>query len=419
MTSNSSSRPTLSSAERERRWGLARTFMKKEGLDAIVIFGEHEDAGAAPYTIDNWFTNDRPGVMIVFPRNGDPIVLMPLHIFVLEHMEAAARGEDLWIKPDNIRLGRYSDSLVKILKELDLIASTIGVLGLEPAPPVHPEGTIPYSLWSAVTSQLPTTNFKPVGGAFVPLTMVLGPEEVTMLQHTASIGDKMVRSMVESTGIGVSESQIVAAGTSAAILEGTSVPMMHLNSGPQAVMWGVPRWTYRPQAPRTIENGDLISSEIFCNFGMRQIQLQCTIAVGEVHEDVERAATIARAAYEAGLRMLRAGVRFADVADAMLQPVKEAGGWAKGPQIHSLNPILAVCGTEIDMSRSGLAVGKYPRVTGHGHFGGDLVLQPGMSFALEPSCGFGPRVVTLGGSAIVTKGEPIELNPHVAQLLRA
>jgi hypothetical protein len=49
---------------------------------------------------------------------------------------------------------------------------------------------------------------------------------------------------------------------------------------------------------------------------------------------------------------------------------------------------------------------------------GDMVLEPGMTFAFEPSCGFERKMITLGCSAVVGEDGPIELNPYTAQLRR-
>lgn len=38
--------PTFSLAERDRRWELARGFMKREGLDALLVFGSTRTSGA-------------------------------------------------------------------------------------------------------------------------------------------------------------------------------------------------------------------------------------------------------------------------------------------------------------------------------------------------------------------------------------
>ncbi|MFD9431920.1 hypothetical protein [Streptomyces sp. NPDC060002] len=63
--------------------------------------------------------------------------------------------------------------------------------------------------------------------------------------------------------------------------------------------------------------------------------------------------------------------------------------------------------------------GHLMAVPGHPTFLPDMELVPGMSFAFEPNYAFGRHLVRLGGTVIVGEGEPIELNPHTAQILRA
>ena len=97
--------PSYSLAERDRRWGLARSFMEREMLDALLVFSEHEDAGPAPVCFDTWFTNDRAGTTVLFPRSGDPTVFMPLPTFMIDHMESLRRRDGSWVAPGNVRLG--------------------------------------------------------------------------------------------------------------------------------------------------------------------------------------------------------------------------------------------------------------------------------------------------------------------------
>jgi len=175
---------------------------------------------------------------------------------------------------------------------------------------------------------------------------------------------------------------------------------MHLWSGPEPLGMGLPPWAYRPQAPRVLRDGDLIKAEVFCGFGMRATQHQVTIAIGEVHEDFDRAAVAARASYDAGLRGLRPGRRFSEVVDEMRKPLEAVGSVLALPLIHTLNPIDAIGGGRL--------------LTG-----GELELKPGMTFALEPHCRLGRHRVTVGGTVIVGDDDAIELSPYTAQLLRA
>lgn len=79
--------PIFSMAERDHRWDLAREFMTRADLDALLVFGEHEDAGPAPFAHDTWFTNGRAGTTVVFPRDSDPVSLFPMEMFTKDHLE--------------------------------------------------------------------------------------------------------------------------------------------------------------------------------------------------------------------------------------------------------------------------------------------------------------------------------------------
>ena len=88
--------PTYSMAERDRRWNMARRFMEVEGLGALLVFGEHEDAGPGAAAFDTWFTNGRSGTTVIFPRLGEPISLFPMPLYIMDtwnqHVEATMCG---------------------------------------------------------------------------------------------------------------------------------------------------------------------------------------------------------------------------------------------------------------------------------------------------------------------------------------
>ncbi|GAA5043122.1 M24 family metallopeptidase [Nocardia callitridis] len=410
--------PVFSIGERDRRWGVAKDFMAREGLDALLVFGEHEDAGPAPVAHDTWFTNGRAGTTVIFPRTGDPISLLPGPMFVTDHLESSRRGDDMWIPARDLRGSRHSGAVAETLEELGLGEAVIGVVGLGPHMPWHPEGIIPYGLWSKILARFPSADFRPVDLAFGQLIMRLGAEEIAVLRHSASIGDAMVAAMVATAAPGVPESQVYAAGMAQGYGHGSLPPAMHLWSGADVVAAGPPAWGYRPQAPRVLADGDVIYAEVFSNFGGRHTQNQVTITVGDVHEDFHRAAQVARAAYDAGLRALRPGRTFGELVDAMHEPIDAADGWPFLIAVHSLNPGLSVGKGRGLFSRLRGAE-EYPRVPDHPTFLPDMELVAGMSFAFEPNYAFGRHLVHLGGTVVVGADEPLELNPYSTRLLRA
>ena len=409
--------PTFSSAERDRRWDLARGFMERERLDAFLVFGENGDAGPAPFLFDAWFTNDRPGMTVMLPRIGEPTVFVPVTTYIFDHMEAARRGDGSFIKPESFRLGRRSAEIVAAIEAQGLSEGRIGVFGLEPYVPLHAEGIVPYNLWKNILEQLPGVDFCSVGLAFAKLMMPLSNEEIAVVRRSAAIGDAMARAMVDTARPGVSEAEVYAAGMGAAHRNGTTGAGMHFWTGPAPAGSGPPQWTYRAQPPRILAEGDFIATEVFCNFGMRQTQHQVAIAIGKVHDEIEDAAAVAAACYDAGLQALRAGTRLADVGEAMLAPLEAAGGWVRGPQIHGLNPFGSLCRIPAGRAQIPEAV-NYPDFGGMAPLLGDMEVEPGMSFAFEPSCGFGRHLVTVGGTVILGQDGPIELNAYSSRMLR-
>lgn len=410
--------PGYSLAERDRRWDLARGFMEREGLDGLLVFGEHEDAGAAAFDFDTWFTNGRAGTIVLMPRYGDPIVLAPMAMFITDHMEGVIRGDVTWIPASSMRSSRGSAAIAAALAEAGLSEAEVGVVGLDPYPPFHGEGIIPFTLWSRVLELVPRATFRPVGPAFGALTMVLSEEEIAVVRHSAAIGDAMAIAMAQAAAPGVPESAVYAAGMGAAYARGSVIPAMHLWSGKQPVAWGPPQWAYRPQAPRIIEDGDIVSGEVFSRFGMRDTQHQVIIAVGDVDPDFERAASVARASYDAGLAAIRPGRTFGDVASAMLGATEGGGGWVMGPQVHGINPFGALCGFPGTIGRLDGAE-DYPPMADYPTLQADLVLEVGMSFAFEPNYAFGRKKATIGGTVVVGADGPEELNPRTARILRA
>ncbi len=414
----SSAVPSYSAAERDRRWRLARDLMQEQEVDALIVYGDREGSFPAPFAHDTYFTNDRPGAIVVFPREGQPISIVAFPMAVADQMEARLRHEAVWIQPENVFAGKRGATLVEVLKKQGLAGSPIGVIGLEPYPPYYFDGAIPFNTWNTVLADLPQAKFKPIQKRFLEAIATRSKEELAVLKWCAQVGEKMCEAMLAATRPGVTEGDVYSAAMEACPKNGGFAGLILLGSGREYFAWGPPSWIYRPHAPRTIRKGDVILAEVFCNFGMLETQHQPTIAVGAVHPDFMKAAEVARKSYEAGLKALHPGSRFGDVVDAMEEPVRRAGGQHIHPWIHGINPFgTALSGfdgfSQVPTAARYGRVGQIPRV------GNDLVLQPGMSFAFEPNCAFGRHVVNLGGTVVVGEQSPIELDHISTNLMRA
>ncbi len=414
--------PTYSLAERDRRWALAREIMAAEDIEALIAYGGHECTGTAAFAPDAYFSNDRPGSIVIFCRDADPVQLTWPNLPVQALLEAARRGEAMWIDPASIRAGsvlqsgRSAAGIAEVLREHRLEHATVGVLGLEAVSAWHPSPVAPYPLWHDVLAELPGVTFKPVGQSFLFATICQSQEELAVVGYCAATGDVMARAMLAAAAPGVTEAEVYAAGMAAAFRRGCQ-PSMLMWSGPGFVAWGPPPWSYRPEPPRVLHSGDVLLAEAVTRFGMKETEHQMTIAIGGPHPDIETAATIARASYTEGLRAARVGNSLADLAEAMLAPLKQAGSWPIHPLVRALNPSGPAAGFgrgpgQIPQAR------RYGRLAGISTADGELPLAPGMSWAFGPSAVIGGRAVSLGGTVLIGEDDPIELSALTTQLLR-
>lgn len=411
--------PRLSPRERDRRWALAQRLIRNRDLAALLVYGEPEGAGVPHFAADNYFTNDRTGGVVLIPRDEPPQLFAPVHLMVGGHYEALRRGDDHWLEPGQFithagdlpaGAARGGAFIAACLRERGLATSAIGVIGLGAAA-FHPDGIIPAGTWRELTERLPAATLVPADAEFIALTRCLSDEERELVRWCGHAGEEMCAAIIDAMAAGVPENVPYAAGVAASLRTGAhnSGSVFVVAPGGESVEWGPPAWTYRAQPPRVLAEGDVVLAELFPVYGMRETQQQLTLAIGETHPDTDRAAAAARASYDAAIAVIRPGITFAEVVRAMYEPVEAAGGWNLTPLIHTLNPLDA-------FSACGLPGGQVPAIDRYGAVGGvptvggDLVLQAGMTFALEPNCVLGRRRVNVGGTVIVSENGVEEVN---------
>jgi Xaa-Pro aminopeptidase len=383
--------PVYSLAERDRRWALARELMAAEGVDALITYGGQKGAVAAGFAPDAYFSNDLPGSVVIFCRDAGPVRLVWSSLPVQAHLEAARRGGRMWIGPADIRVGADAAGIAEVLREHGLQRAPVGVLGPGIAGPEQAGPVAGWPWWREVLARLPHVRFKPVDHSFLFATVCLSQEELAVVRYCAAAGEAAARAMAAAAAPGVTEAEVCAAGTAAALRLGCPASTL-MWSGPGFVAWGPPSWSYRPEPPRALEDGDVLMAEVRTWFGMRETRHQVAIAIGGPHPDIETAAVIACASYQAGLRAARVGNTFGDLAEAMLVPLKQAGAWHTRPLVRMLSA--------------------------PGPAGGELPLAPGMCCALGPSAVVAGRAVSLGGTVLIGEDNPVELSPFTTRMLR-
>jgi Xaa-Pro dipeptidase len=406
--------PVLSLRERERRWKRVKGLMKENALNCLIVAGL-----SSREQLEGYLTNEYCHGVVVFPLEGEPTYLTWSSGNILRHIENLDRGGTPWI--NDIRVGVTGTAWVNVLLEKGLESATIGVVGLESRGPYQPEGYIPYKTWAYVLERLPKVTFVEVSELFTNLILVNSEEELAVVRHCAQIGEAACQAMLKVIKPGVSESEIYAAVMNVIYINGASAlwPNLILHTGVANISWDAPMWTYQAQRPRIVQKGEVVMAELFPYYGGKETQQQMTVALKPVHSVNRQLAEVAHRSYEAGLRALRPGNTFREVAEAMEMPITEAGCWHQTPLIHSLNPLLGIVGP------SSVGIEQVPGIENYGGVKqstdwsrvSKLVLKPGMVFELEPNASLGKRKVNIGGPVLVTEDGVEELNKLATEMV--
>ena len=238
--------PTYSQKEKNRRWNMANQIMEEEGVDVLIIYGDREGAFPASFAPDAYFTNDRPGSIVIFPKNAEPLAVVFLITSVEDHIQAGYRHAQGWVHPENIFVGKMGANVVEILEDHGLDKRAIGVIGLEPYPPFYFDGPMPYNTWQTILEDLPEATFKSVDEKFIKYTSIKSDEEIEVLKWSANVGEKMCQAMLDVAKPGVKENEIYAAAIASCAQNVGYTTELLMGSGPEFVGWGPPTWTYRP-----------------------------------------------------------------------------------------------------------------------------------------------------------------------------
>lgn len=158
--------PTFSLAERDRRWNIANQLMDETGLDALIIYGDREGASPAPFCPDTYFTNDRPGSIVLFPRGQEPIAFVIIPTVIGDHIQAGYVKKSGWLKSENIYVGKMGSKVVEVIEDRGMQNCKFGVIGLEAYPPFHFDGSMPYNTWQTILEEFPNATFEAVGSRF-------------------------------------------------------------------------------------------------------------------------------------------------------------------------------------------------------------------------------------------------------------
>jgi len=360
---------------------------------------------------ESYILDDQMDGIVVFPVEGEPTVQSWYTPRISRALESRARDIEPWVS--DYRVGMGAADAAALIRELGFGRSRIGVVGLGRTSPGEPDGFIPYTFWTKLVREFPEASFTDISPAFTALVLIKSEEEVALIRYAARVSEAACQAMLDVTRPGIGEEIIYAEVMSAIFRHAADVryPFMSLQSGSQNIGWGPPRWLQRAEPARRVQRGDMVQAEIHTCYGGQEAQVQMAIALDPVDDTNRRCEEIARQSYEAGLTILRPGLRFAELVKAMEEPLRASGCWAKTPLVHTFT-VGATGFTGIHREQlAGTAEEWIEAAGGRSTItGGDLVLSPGMVLELEPNACLNTHRVNIGGGVLITETGYEELN---------
>ena len=394
--------PTLSLTERDRRWANVRKLMRERGFDGLLVAGFRSREMYETYISDDYNEG-----CVIFPLEGDPVVITWAYLRVMRARWSQERGTTLWV--DDYRVATSGTGVAEVFREMKMAEASLGVVGLSSQAPTEIYGAIPANFWMELTTALPKARWQDISEEFSHLMLVKSDEELAQVRYAARAAEAACKVIAEVAAPGVGEEVVFAEATAAMLRHGIGVryPVIVMNSGPHTLSWGPPRWTTSGEAPRVLQRGDLMQAELMPLCGNQEVQVQMTVALDPLDDTNKQCERVALASYAAGIKALKPGIAFADLLAAMEEPLKSAGCWGYTPLVHSVGPHFLAGRTLINQDQVKLDV-RYAGANAARQR--QAILQPGMVFAFEPNACIGTHRVNIGGTVIVTATGCEELN---------
>ena len=371
----------FSDAERDWRWARTREMMRRQGLDALVVFHGYRDT----YHRFAWWLS-KAGVItpaaVVMPLNGE-----------LSYV-GAHKVPGRWIQDTGPKGAPLQEGIVARLsdcgaKNVGMVGTEADVFGLNE---FYGQGMACYSTVKFMKSELPDVAFTDVTPEFSEIMLFQSQESLDLCEEAALKGEELQKSVLE-------------------ILEpGLTMRRLRSHIAQYTIMNDlVPDVEAIEMSPQGLKEGDVFNMENGLHYLGGYTQVTMSAAVGQISDELERMNEHATEVLAKAQARVKPGLRFADLVEPLTDRMKDAGYWHFFPLIHSLNPLALVGPIGREMGA------RYDATRGP-----DVLLQPNMLLSFEIAARQGPTdMVKIGGIGVVTENGIRMFNKFGTEMKRA
>jgi Xaa-Pro dipeptidase len=371
--------PQLSIEERDRRYRNVRQEMARRGIDCLLLpanSGRWEQLQA-----DSRYLSSIGGfateVFTVFPLEGAPTA------YVFNRAAWWKRAQS-WVADVRDGHNHWAENATQRLKEIGFDKGTIGISGLSGLFRA-PDGIIPYSTVTRLQEGFPQAKIVNATELMQEIRAVKSAEEISFLERSAAVIEKMISTMSEAARPGLTEKELYAAMTQTMLAAGGELPtLFFLGSGPD-----VTQSSFVPTS-RALQKGDRIVNEIEAKIGGYAAQAVSPMTLGKPVAEYQSLVELSAECFEAILHGMRPGATFGALFDIYTKKIQQVGegkyAWSH-PMMHARG--LGDDGPALLGDRD---LERFRRID----------LQAGMVFILKPQIRAGKARASIGDTVVVT-----------------
>jgi len=386
--------PQLSLEERDRRYRNVRQEMARRGIDCLLLpanSGRWEQLQA-----DSRYLSSIGGfateVFTVFPLEGEPTA----YVF---NRAAWWKRAQRWIGDVRDGHNHWAENATQRLKEIGFDKGTIGISGLSGLFRA-PDGIIPFATVTGLQEGFPQAKIVNATELMQEIRAVKSAEEISFLERSAALIEKMIATMSETARPGITEKELYAAMTQTMLAAGGELPtLFFLGSGPE-----VSQSSFVP-TNRALQNGDRIVNEIEAKIGGYAAQAVSPLTLGKPGVDYQRLVELSAECFSAILHGMRPGATFGDLFDIYTKKIQQSGegkyAWSH-PMMHARG--LGDDGPALLGDRD---LERFRRIE----------LKAGMVFILKPQARAGKARVSIGDTVVVTESGARRLGRRKLKLI--
>src|SRR5579875_1893126 len=315
--------PRFSDKEYERRRRLVKEMMKRQGVEALLIYSSSQYEGSVHY-LSNYLAKNP--CYLIYPIDGEPTLIIHFYNHIPCTSEMSIVKDIQWHHHDPVK------QVTENLEKKGLTESKIGLVRFN---------NIPYAHYMGITDKLPKVRFVDVSKDYNWIRWVRSEEEIEWYRRSAYLTDLTMEALEREIRPGLSEFDLDDIVHSAYARDGGQlwidfIASTSMDNPDVFVPWQLP-------TPRVLNVGDVVITEITVGYYGYFSQIHRPFAVArEPNALYRKLYDVALECYERVARVLRPGATTKDVIEAT-SVIEENGFTVYDSLVHgesAINPEL-------------------------------------------------------------------------------